>query len=106
MDRTARQAARNSLLGLCASGSPVVREDGIDEMLQVAWRRWQSFRRRNAKRTSDMEARIEDLAKGLRDHFEEDPRLAGPLIADYRFAAEVLAGEFSHSLKSPSGETR
>ena len=42
-----------------------------------------------------MSARIEDLAKGLRDHFEENPQLVGPLMDDYRHLAGVLAAEFS-----------
>lgn len=94
-DPSALQAARTALLELSRSGSPVVREDGVDEMLEVARRRWQSFRRRTPKRTGNLGARTEDLAKGLRDHFEESPRLAGPLIEDYRFVAGVLAAEFS-----------
>jgi hypothetical protein len=63
MDQSAQQAARTALLELCRSGSPVVREDGVDEMLEVARRRWQSFKRRNAKRAGDLGARTEDLAK-------------------------------------------
>lgn len=74
---------------------PVVREDGVDEMLEVARRRWQSFLRRNPKRAANLGTRTEDLAKSLRDHFEESPRLVGPLIEDYRFVAGVLANEFS-----------
>lgn len=96
MDQDAQQAARTALLELRRSGSPVVCEDGVDEMLSVARRRWQSFERRNArKRAGDLGARIEDLAKGLRDHFEESPQLVGPLMEDYRFVAGVLANEFS-----------
>ena len=94
-DPSALQAARAALLELSRSGSPVVREDGVDEMLEVARRRWQSFKRRNGKRAGDQNARTEDLAKGLRDHLEASPRLAGPLIEDYRFVAGVLATEYS-----------
>lgn len=64
-------------------------------MLAVAARRWRSFDRRRAKRDSDLGARTEDLAKGLRDHFEESPQLAGPLMEDYRFLAGILAAEFA-----------
>lgn len=95
MDQAAQDAARTALVELCRSGSPVVREDGIDEMLEVARRRWRSFARRNAKRPGHLGAMTEDLAKGLRDHFEQSPQLVGPLMEDYRFAAGVLATEFS-----------
>ncbi|MFZ2503886.1 MAG: hypothetical protein WAW88_14580 [Nocardioides sp.] len=92
---SAQRADQTALLELCRSGSPVVREDGVDEILEVARRRWQSFKRRKGKRTSDLGARTEDLAKGLRDHFEASPRLIGPLMEDYRYLAGVLAAEFS-----------
>jgi hypothetical protein len=37
--------------------------------------------------------RVEDLAKGLRDTYEERRELVGPLIEDYRHLAAVLANE-------------
>ncbi len=38
-----------------------------------------------------MEHRLEDLAKGLRDHFEPDPKMVGPLMEDYRYLASCIA---------------
>jgi len=34
---------------------------------------------------------VEDLAKGLRDRFQVDPSLTGPLMEDYRHLAGRLA---------------
>jgi hypothetical protein len=42
---------------------------------------------------------IRDLAKGLADAFEADPRLAGPLIEDYRF----IAGELLDAYRAVGG---
>lgn len=95
MDGAVEDAVRAALLGLARSGSPVVSEDDLVEMLRVAVRRWRSFERRNPKRSLDLAARTEDLAKGLRDRFESNPQVVGPLMEDYRFVAEVLAAEFS-----------
>lgn len=36
--------------------------------------------------------RIEDLAVGLRDAFETDRRLVGPMMTHYRCVAKALAG--------------
>lgn len=95
MDQAVQDAARIALLGLCQAGSPVLRPEKVDDALAVAVRRWRSFRSRNAKRVGDLDAMTEDLAKGLRDRFEEEPHLVGPLMEDYRFLASVLAAEFS-----------
>jgi hypothetical protein len=54
-------------------------------------RRWRSFGNRAGKRRPSDEARIEDLAKGLRDCLEPDRSLVGPLMEDYRYLARVLA---------------
>ena len=97
MDRPMRDAATAALVELHQSGSPVVRQDNVDEILAIATRRWRSLERRDAKHVGHLEARIEDVAKGLRDHFEEEPSLVGPLMEDYRFVAGVLAREFSRS---------
>ncbi|MET9273268.1 hypothetical protein [Kribbella sp. NPDC003557] len=95
MDEAVLRAARDALLRVEESGSPVVRADDVDEVLAVAVRRWCSYARRNPRRPSDLAAQIEDLAKGLRDFCEPDPALTGPLMEDYRHLATALAREFS-----------
>jgi hypothetical protein len=45
----------------------------------------------------DFEARVEDLAKGLRDAFEAGRQLVGPLMEDYRFLARTLGAEFARA---------
>ena len=62
---------------------------------QVALRRWQRFDRRSRVKQPTFDHRVEDLAKGLRDAFESDPRLVGPLMEDYRFLARLLATHLS-----------
>ncbi|WP_350276142.1 hypothetical protein [Kribbella sp. HUAS MG21] len=86
-------AARGVLVELCESGSPVVRRDRVDELLAVAVRRWRPYPRRNPRRPADLALRTEDLAKGLRDAFEPEPGLVGPLMQDYRHVAGALARE-------------
>ncbi|MFC7359370.1 hypothetical protein [Nocardioides astragali] len=74
----------------------MVRADDIEAIVTVGWRRWNSFERRNGKRSSGIEVRVEDLAKGLRDKFERQPSLTGPLIEDYRHLARTLATAFGN----------
>ncbi|MFD7310874.1 hypothetical protein [Promicromonospora sp. NPDC059942] len=98
MDQVVQEATRTALLELCRSGSPIVREENANEVIAVAARRWRSFERRSAKRSGDLDARTEDLAKGLREHFEGRTHLVGPLMEDYRFVAGVLATEFTQRI--------
>jgi hypothetical protein len=81
------------------AGSPVAAKDdnGQRDMAAVALRRWSSFERRAKKKPSDMDARVEDLAKGLRDAYEVDRNLVGPLIVDYRWLAERIAAALASS---------
>lgn len=76
------------------SGCPVAGHDdeARQEIAAVAMRRWRSFPRRSARPgRATRDERVEDLAKGLRDRFEVDPALAGPLLEDYRHLAARLA---------------
>ncbi|GAA2243814.1 hypothetical protein GCM10010413_53540 [Promicromonospora sukumoe] len=98
MDQVLQEATRTAPLELHQSGSPIVSEENVNEMIAIAARRWRSFERRSAKRSGDLGARTEDLAKGLRDHFEVQPHLVGQLMEDYRFLAGVLATEFSREI--------
>ncbi|MEQ4210160.1 hypothetical protein [Actinopolymorpha sp. B9G3] len=95
MDEARKNAARDVLLDLWRDGSPVIGPETVEKTLAIGWRRWRSFERRNSKGAGDFEARLEDLAKGLRDALEADPRLTGPLIEDYRFLARTLGAEFA-----------
>ncbi|SHG62036.1 hypothetical protein [Streptoalloteichus hindustanus] len=61
----------------------------LDMLSDRAWRRWRSFSRRHGRRVSHA-ARVEDLAKGLRDAFEPDPRLVGREMVEYRALAEAV----------------
>ncbi len=84
---------RQELVSLAAQAIEAAREEGcpiasaayetarIAEMAQIAVRRWLSFRRRGvvANRFDD---RLKDLAKGLIERFEREPRLVGPLKVD------------------------
>ena len=75
-------------------GSPVVTPETADDVIQIGWRRWQSFERRHRKNAGSRDQRLEDLAKGLRDTFEADRDLAGPLMEDYRHLASTLGQVF------------
>ena len=62
------------------------------EMAAVTRRRWNSFERRNENKEDTLANRIEDLARGLCETFENGGvRLAGPLLEDYRGLAVQLA---------------
>jgi hypothetical protein len=60
-------------------------------MAQMAFRRWRSFSRRSRIRKASRADRIRDLARGLVEAFEPDPRLVGPLMRDYECVAEAFA---------------
>jgi hypothetical protein len=65
------------------------------EMAAITRRRWFSFVRRSGNRGSDRAARIDDLSRGLCEKFTPGGLpMAGPLIEDYRWLAEQLAGVF------------
>ena len=70
-------------------GCPIAGPDGRDRLARSAIRRWRSFAHRTRERHPSTEARIEDLAKGLRDSLEAD-RNIGPLMEDYRYLARLL----------------
>jgi len=76
------------------SGSPVAGRNPEDrqETARTAMRRWRSFSRRSSHpERATHDERVEDLAKGLRDHREREPALTGPLMTDYRHLAAKLA---------------
>lgn len=57
---------------------------------KFAVRRWNSRARRLAN-PDDLNASINDLAKGLVQHLEPDQQTIGPLFEDYRFLASKVA---------------
>lgn len=59
-----------------------------EEMARIAVRRWRSIDRRRKGPTSRSQ-RIEDLAKGLRQHFATDPKLED--LTHYRCVAHAVA---------------
>ena len=73
-------------------GCPVAGQD-LDrrtKQANVAVRRWRSSSRRHPRKLTP-QVQVEDLAKGLRDAFEADPKLVGPLMEDYRYLAARIA---------------
>ena len=74
-------------------GSPVA-PSGDEErrdVAAVAVRRWNTFERRAKKASGALDARVEYLAKGLRDAYEPDSARVGPLMTDYRWLAQRIA---------------
>jgi hypothetical protein len=83
--RKAVRAALESAWG--PAGTPEV----LDCATDISLRRWRSFDRRCKTRQPTTEDRIEDLAKGIRDAFEPDRRLVGPMMTEYRASAAAAA---------------
>ncbi len=77
-------------------GCPVAGQSDDDhaEIAATALRRWFASERR-LKPAASYAERVEDLAKGLRDRFESDPSLVGPLMEDYRWLALQIADTIS-----------
>jgi hypothetical protein len=81
-----RQAVVRAISDAWTEGCPVTgyTQDAFEQKADVAIRRWDSIERRRPKKVLTIEDRIEDLAKGLRNHFSPDPKMVGPLMKDYR----------------------
>ena len=65
---------------LWESGCPVAAPEHRETTVRIAMRRWRSFEHRADAKPQSRVDRIEDLAKGLRDAFEPDRRIVGPLM--------------------------
>ncbi|BCJ69270.1 hypothetical protein [Polymorphospora rubra] len=76
---------------LHAAGCPLPTADQRERIAKVAFRRWRTFDRRSRIRRPSPADRIRDLARGLVNALEADPRLVGPLIRDYECLAEAFA---------------
>jgi hypothetical protein len=87
-----RAAVVKAVADAWEEGCPVAGWDQVEweQISDVAIRRWRSVGRRRHKRVADTD-RVEDLAKGLRDHFEPDRKLVGNLMTDYRYLASRIA---------------
>jgi hypothetical protein len=85
-----KRAVTQTVTAAWEEGCPVAGGDA-DDTATVALRRWRSFDRRGPAKRATFEDRVEDLAKGLRDRFEADPAMVGPLMEDYRHLASCLA---------------
>ncbi|MFN7735759.1 MAG: hypothetical protein ACK5O8_06555 [Pirellula sp.] len=60
-------------------------------MAAIARRRWNSFNRRSQNQSDDLDARIEDLARGVAEKFERGGwPMVGPLISDYRWLSQQI----------------
>jgi len=68
-----------------------IRSQPAEDVARIVERRWASYGRRHPK-PSSQEERVRDLAKGLRDRFEEDPSLGGGgVLREYEYFAERAA---------------
>lgn len=68
-----------------------IRSLPAQDVARIVERRWSSYARRHPKPPS-REDRVRDLAKGLRDHFEEDPSLGGGgVLREYEYFAKRAA---------------
>lgn len=90
-DEETIQALLKAIEGAWDAGCPVAGPVAREVLAASALRRWRSFDRRTRHRHASDDARVEDLAKGLRDKFESDRRLVGSLMEDYRHLARILA---------------
>jgi hypothetical protein len=73
-----------ALAKLWSEACPLADPASHATVLDVGWRRWRSFDRRNKRKHPDRDDQIEDTAKGLCSAMESDPTLVGPLMQHYR----------------------
>ena len=93
--RLAAQAIKAAWEKGCPIASAAYETAQIAGMAPIAVRRWLSFRRRGLA-VDRFEDWIKDLAKGLMERFERDPRFIGRLSFDY----EYLAGRIAEALST------
>ncbi len=93
--RLAAQAIKAAVERGCPIASAACETAQIAGMAPIAVRRWLSFRRRGLA-VDRFEDWIKDLAKGLIERLERDPRFVGPLKVDY----EHLAGRIVEPLSA------
>ena len=84
----------NKIVWAAEDGCPVAPHDESNaaEMATVARRRWNSYRRRNAKIPDTAENRVKDLARGLAEKYTTGGwPMVGALIKDYEWLSEQIA---------------
>ena len=86
-----QEALDVALSRLWDEGCPMARPDGRSRMIAIGLRRWRSFERRNKRKRPTLDDRVEDLAEGLRDAFEPDRKMVGPMMQHYRCVAKAMA---------------
>ncbi len=82
------QATIDAMAAAWDDGCPVAGPE--EKVARVALRRWRSHANWGIADT-DLDRRAEDLAKGLVQAREKNPKLVGPLIEDYRHLARCIA---------------
>lgn len=86
-----QEALNLALTRLWNEGCPMAHPADRSRMIDIGLRRWQSFERRNKRKCPTLDDRIDDLAKGLRDAFEPDRKMVGPMMKHYHCVATALA---------------
>lgn len=88
------------LLWARQDGCPVApsTEEQALKMADIAVRCWRSFNRRSPKQSNDLDARVEDLARGIAEKFERGGwPMVGALICDYRWLTQQIVPILSHA---------
>jgi hypothetical protein len=86
-----QEALDLALSRLWDEGCPMAHPASRSRMIEIGLRRWRSFERRNKRKRPTLDDRVEDLAVGLRDAFEPDRKLVGPMMMHYRCVAKAMA---------------
>ncbi len=92
-----QEALALALARLWNEGCPLAHSTDRSKMIDIGLRRWRSFERRNKRKHPTLDNRVEDLAEGLRDAFEPDLKMVGPMMQHYRCVAEAMATVLTHS---------
>jgi len=93
-DEEIRQRLLLAIAAAWQEGCPIAFPQGSEQLAAIALRRWRSGHRRFRKQPPTRVQRIADLAEGLIQACETDPRLVGPLRIDYIYLAGSLANVF------------
>lgn len=86
-----QEALDAALTRLWAEGCPMAHPADQKRTIEIAMRRWRSFKRRNKRKHPTFDDHVQDLAEGLRDAFERDRKLVSPEMVHYCCLAEAMA---------------